>query len=78
MYGKAWTSSAEVLEHKGFDTLSLSPDANVRASEVPSPLFSKIKITIFNWVRTQYVALRIRAQPNYSKPSGVYLTNITK
>ena len=31
MYGKVGTSSAGVLKHKGFDTLSLSPDANVRA-----------------------------------------------
>ena len=38
MYGKVGTSSAGVLKHKGFDTLSLSPDANVRAQGVP-PLF---------------------------------------
>ena len=37
---KAGTSSARVLKHKGFDTLSLSLDANVRASEVPPPAFS--------------------------------------
>ena len=39
MDGKARTSSAPVLKHKEFDTLSLSPDANVRASEVPPPRF---------------------------------------
>ena len=36
---KAGTSSARVLKHKGIDTLSLSLDANVRASEVSPPRF---------------------------------------
>ena len=47
MDGKARTSSAPVLKHKEFDTVSLSPDANVRASEVPSPLVLGIQKSVF-------------------------------